>query len=319
MKRALCICLLLPAFPTWAVTGSFRPVSNTFVLSPGPASPLPDANNLNFGGSGSLCVSSSGARAYDPNEGIDHLPKGEFITLLKFDPSLCKGTTLSTMTLKLAITNGNQSANGIFNYLGSPGSFDLFWVSSDWKQGYGTPTVMAGPSVGITYTELAALLSRSAPAYLETLCYDARHPYSAGENWFAFELDLKDPNYAGLVGAIEEGQTVTFMLHAPADRGACFNIRAYVQYSKNGAYTVRETGPFLEVEIALPAVAFDFDGSGMIDLADLDYLIDHWKETGPDLAADIAPLGGDGLVDILDLTEFLEYWSEHGTESVAIQ
>ncbi len=319
MKRALFFCLLAPAIPAFAVTGSFRPVSNTFVLSPGPASPLPDANNLNFGGSGSLCVSSIGARAHDPNEGIDHLPKGEFITLLKFDPALCQGTTLSAMTLKLAITCGNQSANGIFNYLGGPGSFDLFWISNDWQQGYGTPSVRAGADAGITYAGLISLLDGTTPVYLETLHYDAKHPYSAGENWFDFELDLTDPNYAGFVEAVEDGQTVTFMLLAPPDSSACFNLRAYLQNNKNGTQTIRDTGPYLEVRAALPVGAFDFDAGGTVDLADLDYLIDHWKETGPDLGGDIAPLGGDGVIDVLDLAEFMEYWNAFGSGPAATE
>ena len=46
----------------FAVTGSLRPMNNTFVLDPGLASPFPDANDLNFGGSGSLCVASATAR-----------------------------------------------------------------------------------------------------------------------------------------------------------------------------------------------------------------------------------------------------------------
>lgn len=308
MREALCIALLVPAAQVFAVTGSLRPVNNTFVLSPGIVSPLPDANDRNFGGSGSLCVSSSTARAYDPNDGIDHLPKGEFITLLKFDFSLCKGTTLSALTLRLAITNGNQSANGIFNYLGSPGSFDLYWISSDWQQGYGTPNVAVGSDGGITYTSLVSLLDQSGSTYLETLYYDARYPYWTGENGFDFELNLADPNYAGLVDAIESGETVTFMLHAPQDSGVCFNLRAYIQHNKNGTHTIRDTGPFLDVEATLPVSAVDFDGNGEIDSVDLSYIVDHWQETGQGLSGDIAPLGGDGIIDILDLIEFMKYW-----------
>lgn len=308
MGRALCIALLVPAAQVFAVTGSLRPVHNTFVLSPGIASPLPDANDRNFGGSGSLCVSSSTARAYDPDDGIDHLPKGEFITLLKFDFSLCKGATISALSLRLAITNGNQSANGIFNYLGSPGSFDVYWISSDWRQGYGTSNVAAGSDVGITYADLVSLLDRSGSTYLDTLYYDARHPYWAGENWFDFELNLADPNYADLVNAIESGETATFMLHAPQDSGASFNLRAYIQHNMNGTHTIRDTGPFLDVEAILPVDAVDFDGNGRIDAADLAHIVDHWQETGQNLTGDVAPLGGDGIIDILDLIEFMKYW-----------
>lgn len=172
---------------------------------------------------------------------------------------------------------------------------------------------------GITYTELVSLLDGTTPAYLETLHYDAKHPYSAGENWFDFEFDLTDPNYAGFVEAVEDGRTVTFMLLAPPDSSACFNIRAYVQNNKNGTQTIRDTGPYLKVQAALPAGAFDFDASGTVDPADLDCLIGHWKEIDPALAADIAPLGGDGVVDILDLAEFMEYWNEHRTEPAATE
>ena len=124
MKKTLCAFLILPVAQTLAVTGSFRPIQNTFVLSPGAASSFPDAEDRNLGGSGSLCVAAATARASDPDEGINHPPKGEFITLLQFDPALCAGTTVSEMTLKLAITCGNQSAQGIFNFLGSPGDFE---------------------------------------------------------------------------------------------------------------------------------------------------------------------------------------------------
>lgn len=308
MRNALCVLLLVPAIQAYAVTGSLRPINNTFVLSPGVASPRPDANDLNFGGSGSLCVSSASARAYDANDGIDHQPKGEFITLLKFDASLCAGTELTSMTLKLAITNGNQSAKGIFNYLGSPGHFDLYWISSDWRQGYGTPSVLVGPDAGITYTELVSLLDQTPASYLEALHYDARYPYAEGENWFTFGLDLERESYTELIQAIENGESVTFMLAASPDSDVCFNIRACVQAREDGTYTVRDTGPFLEVETTLPFSDIDFDASGEIGLVDLTYIVGHWQETGEALVADIAPLGGDGVIDMLDLTEFMKYW-----------
>jgi hypothetical protein len=308
MRKVLFITLLMPAAQALAVTGSLRPVNNTFVLNPGAVSPLPDACDLNFGGSGSLCVSSPTARAFDVNDQIDQQPKGEFVTLLKFDLARCKGTSLSKMRLKLAITNGNQSANGIFNSLGAPGDFDLYWISSDWQQGYGTPNVMVGPTLGVTYKGLAALLARTPPIFLERLTYDAKYPYSAGEKWFTFELDLKDPNYAGLVTAIDSGQVVTLMLHAPKDSRTCFNLRAYVQLSKSGAVTIRDTGPILEVETALAPGVFDFNADGTVDSADLSYLLDHWQQTGQGIVGDIAPLGGDGVIDLLDVTEFIERW-----------
>lgn len=319
MRNTVCIFLLAAAVPAWAVTGSLRPTGNTFVLNPAVASPLAEGDDLNFGGSGSLCVSSSLARAYEPNDGIDHLPKGEFISLLKFDPFLCAGTTLSSMTLRLAITNGNQSAKGIFNYLGSPGDFDLYWISSEWQQGYGTSKTMAGPDAGITYTELTALLEQTAPAYLETLHYDARYSYWEGENWFAFELDMTNENYTGLIEAVESGEMITFMLMAPQDSTTCFNFRAYVQGSEDGTYTVRDTGPYLDVQTALPFSDVDFDASGQLDSADLSCIVDHWMETGEALAGDIAPLGGDGVIDMLDLTEFMEHWQTPGTVSPVIE
>ena len=308
MRTIVCVFLLTATVPAWAVSGSLRPTSNTFVLNSGVASPLAEADDLNFGGSGSLCVASPLARAYEPNDGIDHLPKGEFVSLLKFDPFLCAGTTLSGMTLRLAITNGNQSAKGIFNYLGSPGDFDLYWISSDWQQGYGTSKTTVGSDAGITYTELTALLDQTAPAYLETLHYDARYSYWEGENWFAFELDMANENYAGLIEAIESGEIITLMLMAPEDSTICFNFRAYVQGSEDGTYTIRETGPYLDVQTTLPFSGVDFDGSGRLDIVDLSCIVDHWMETGEALTGDIAPLGGDGVIDMLDLAEFMEHW-----------
>ena len=308
MKSAFCIFVLWPAVGVLAATAFLRPVNNTFVLSPGIACPLPDANDLNFGGSGSLCVSSPIARAYDPLQGIDHPPKGEFITLLKFDASVCSETTISALVLKLAITCGNQSAGGIFNYLGSPGDFDLYWVDNAWQQGYGTPLSPADPNAGITYTGLMSLLDQTDYVYLETLYYNAQYPYSAGENWFEFELNLEKESYAGLKEAVESGETITFMLLAPMESASCFNIRAYIQYAPNGSYTIRNTGPVLKVQAAIPFSHVDFDKDGRLTISDLIYITDFWLQTGDALVADLAPLGGDGIVNMLDFCEFAQFW-----------
>ncbi|MBN2130061.1 MAG: hypothetical protein JW741_11220, partial [Sedimentisphaerales bacterium] len=126
--------------------------------------------------------------------------------------------------------------------------------------------------------------------------------------WFTFTLDLASETYAGLIEAIESGQTVTLMLMASPGSDVCFNIRAYVQYSKDGTYTVRDTGPILEIETTLPLGDIDFDASGEIDYSDVCCILDHWQEAGEALIGDIAPLGGDGVMDMLDLTEFMKYW-----------
>ena len=308
MKKFYCLMFLLSVASLFAVTGSLRPEANAFVLSPGPASPFPDANDSNFGGSGSLCVSSPTARAYDPLSGIDHQPKGEFVTLLKFDSSLCAETMLSTMTLNVAITNGNQSANKIFNFLGGAGSFDLYWTSNDWLQGYGTPKTPAADDVGVTYTTLIAQLETETPVYLETLYYDAYYSYADGENWFAYELDLSGDAYSGLRQAIQAGQTVTFMLRASEGSNVCFNLRAYVQNSSSGVVSYRDEGPFLDIQTTLPFTNIDFDNSGIIDSTDLLYIVDHWLEPADNLTADIAPLGGDGIINLPDFAEFAKYW-----------
>lgn len=311
MKRRsfYCMCMfLLSSAALFAVNGSLRPKANTFVLSPGPASPLPDANDYNFGGSGSLCVSSSTAHAYDLLAGINHEPKGEFITLLKFDASACADTSLSKLTLNLAITNGNQSSNGIFNYLGNPGNFDLFWMSNDWQQGYGTSKIPALAGVGLTFTTLTSLLETELPVYLETLYYDAYYSYIEGENWFSFELDLSSNNYAELAAAIQRGQTITFMLRASETSDVCFNLRAYIQKTSTGGVTYRTEGPFLNLQTALPFADIDFDESGVIDSTDLLYITDYWLTPADDLKGDIAPLGGDGIINLLDLCEFAKYW-----------
>jgi len=309
MKKMILTFMLLLVIDVFAVTGSFHPTANGFVLSPGPASPFPDANDYNFGGSGSLSVSSPTAYAYDPNAGIDHLPKGEFVTLLKFDPNLCAGTTLSQMTLELAITNGNQSAMDIFNYLGGPGDFDLYWIDNNWQQGYGTPKIQASSEIGVTYTTLQTLLEQTNPVYLETLNYNALYTYAEGENWFTYELNLENDNYAGLLNAIQDGQTITFMLRASEESSVCFNLRAYIQNNSDGTVIYREEGPFLNVQTVLPFIDIDFDGSNTVDLTDLlYYMVDNWLETGENMIADIAPLGGDGIINLLDFSEFARHW-----------
>ncbi len=305
--RTILISLLISS-AAFASNGTLRPLNNGFVLEPGQASPRPSGDDQNFGGSGSLCVSSATAQAYDPIEGIDHQPKGEFITLLKFDGEICADTTITQLALNLAITNGNQSAANMFNYLGGPGSFDLYWISSDWQQGYGTAKTPADATVGVTYNSLASLLNLNPPVYLETLYYDAYYSYYDGENWFHFELDTANPNFNSMLNALSSGQTITLMLGPSADSDVCFNIRAYVQLNSSGVVSYRDTGPILEIEALLSLSRIDFNQNGELDMGDFCYLAENWLAVGAELTADIAPLGGDGTVNLLDFVEFAKYW-----------
>lgn len=308
IKTIALICLLF-SVNSFAVTGELRPVNNLFVLNPGPASPLPEAADLNFGRSGSLCVSSASARAYEPNEGIDHPPKGEFITLLKFDGLVCSDTTINGMKLKLAITNGNQSAGDIFNYRGQPGQFDLYRISNEWQQGSGSP--LSPNESGLTYNGLVTLLEDPVTTYLETLYYDAAYSYSEGENWFTFNLDISNGHYENLLEDMESGETITLMLIPVDGSEVCFNMRAYVQYNQNGTYSYRETGPKCEVSVNLPFTDVDFDENGIIDSIDLLQITNNWLATGENLIGDISPLGGDGKIDFADYTVFSQYWKRY--------
>jgi len=309
----ICVFLLLET-NVFAVDGQLRPVSNVFVLNPGVASPKPAAANLNFGGSGAMCVSSPLARAYEPNEGIDHQPKGEFITLLKFDSAICSQTIINNLTLSLAITNGNQSAGNIFNYRGHAGEFDVYWIVSNWSQGNGTPVYLDNTGLGVTYNSLASILGQTSAVYLDTFYYDARYSYAEGEKWFTFDFDLSNGYYAEFLNAIQSGQTITLMLAAPQDSDTCFNLRAYIQYNQNGTFTYRDTGPIIAVSAELPFTDIDFDHSGTVDTLDLFYITDNWLVSGSGMAADISPLGGDGRIDFMDFAVFAKYW-----QMVAVQ
>jgi hypothetical protein len=50
----------------------------------------------------------------------------------------------------------------------------------------------------------------------------------------------------------------------------------------------------------------DYDGSGIVDLYDLETLSQNWLQNVP--VYDIAPQGGDGMIDLLEFQILAEEW-----------
>ena len=77
----------------------------------------------------------------------------------------------------------------------------------------------------------------------------------------------------------------------------------YFDSGRSGGYGGEN---FWQVPI-IPIV--DFNGDGIVDVADMCIMVDHWGEDYS--LCDIGPMPwGDGVVDIEDLTVFIEYWEK---------
>ena len=227
-----------------------RPTFDTFVLNPGSGNIYhTNAAIYNYGGAGSRCVASSTAYAYLESGGtviINDEPKGEFISLLKLDFSSFAGAVPDELVLKLYISNGNQSAFDMFNYIGSAGNFDLSWITNDWSQGTGAPHETPSNSLnGISYAGLQELLYDEPPCWIDMFYYTAENPYGSPQ-WFEYRFDFSNGYYADLLDMISLGKTITFMLSPSKNSYVCFNFSAYVQLSEYGA-NLRPEGPKVSV------------------------------------------------------------------------
>jgi hypothetical protein len=90
--------------------------------------------------------------------------------------------------------------------------------------------------------------------------------------------------------------------------GSCLYLE---NYSAWGGYG---NGDFWQVTFT-PVV--DFDADGIIDIADLVILIEHWGEEDP--LCDIGPLPlGDGVVDEADLKVFMSHWGQEAYDPALI-
>lgn len=276
-KIALSFAALAIAIP--AYSSVIRPIADTFVLEPGIANQLsyPDANSINFGGSGSQSVASPTARAYSLAESIDDEPKGEFIGLIKFDTASLEDTKILSLSLDLNIINGNEKAFGLFNVRGTAGFFDLYMISNDWKQGNGSPEGLDTTEEGITHNDLTELNEESEPVLVATFYYDAAHPHSDGGVWYSFDFDLTSPLFAVFADAAEDGDTVSFMMKASEGSDVAFNYMGYVQNTASEPI-LKSTGPKLTVEYCELQPA-DINKDCIVDLLDFAELCDHWLES----------------------------------------
>ncbi len=223
MLRKWVVCVIVWLLSAGMLQAStvttLKSTADTFVLNPGSGKTSANASaNYNYGSSGSLSVASATASQ----------EKGEFETLLKYDCSSLTGQTITGLSLTVSLLNGNSAAGGIFNYPGSAGNFDIFWITSDWVEGTGEP--MSKVTSGITYNGLQTLLESSPATYLDTFYYgdyDGDGTNDSGTH--SFVIDLTNSNYSGLLNAISSGETISFMLAASDGSDVAFNITA-----KNG-------------------------------------------------------------------------------------
>ncbi|GEM_PF-3512766 len=278
-----------------------RPVADTFVLNPSIWNIHHlDAAMYNYGGAGSRSVASATAYAYQEIDGIviiNDPPKGEFITLLKFDCSRLTGQHISDITLSLYISNGNQSSFGIFNYIGSAGDFDIAWVSNDWEQGTGSPHEMPSNSLdGISYNSLQTMLANATAEWLDTFYYSAENPYGI-PIWYSYTFNLNNGHYSDLLAAIGRGETITFMLTASAQSSVAFNFTTYNQNTSSGI-TLRETGPILTVTTGLYGT----------DISDLRKLASYWLVTNCTGECGETDLNSDGIVNMFDFAILAKSW-----------
>jgi hypothetical protein len=209
------ILLTLPGNLLWAtVVTVSNPNADTFVLNPGSGATSSNASaNYNYGSSGSLSVASAAASQ----------KKGEFDTLLKFNCGSLAGQTVTDLKLTASLLNGNSSAGGIFNYPGSAGNFDIYWISSNWVEGTGEP--MSQISNGITYNGLQSMLAEDPAVYLDTFYYGDYNLDGVNDSGVhSFILNLSNGHYDELLEAISAGQNITLMLTPSDGSNVAFNL-----------------------------------------------------------------------------------------------
>ena len=254
MKKSLIILIFaLAASVCHGQQNSYelRPQEDTFVINPGPGNTRHiNAADYNYGGAGSRSVAAATAYAI-LEDGQTMAPKGEYISMLRFDFAPVAGMKIDAITLQLFISNGNRSAYDLYNYTGHEGNFDLSWISNNWEQGTGAPheiiTYPYNSLNGVNFNSLQLLLYDFPARLLETFYYTAENPYGSPQ-WYEYTFDFTNGNYNQLRMAVSQGQTISFMLSASKGSNVCFNFCAYNQfwpghenYRENGAKLIVDT------------------------------------------------------------------------------
>jgi hypothetical protein len=228
----LCGLAFLAAAAVQAVTLSTTAIADTFVLNPGPANTLEDADNRNFGGLNSRSVAASTA------VGTTSGQKGEFDSLLRFNATATLAAfdalfgagnwTVTGVSLKLC-TSYNVSGPGIFNAAGAEGKFAVNYMPNDgsaWVQGQGYTSITpdAKSYSGISYAGLQTLLD-ATPATLVG-AYD--YVNLGTTQWETFDLGI---GTQALLDDLLVGDNLSLLL-TPADSQVAFNFTSW-QYGSS--------------------------------------------------------------------------------------
>ncbi|MFA5203550.1 MAG: hypothetical protein WC708_04015 [Lentisphaeria bacterium] len=224
----LCGLAFLAAAAVPAVTVSTPATADTFVLNPGPANTLEDADNRNFGGLNSRSVAAYTAVGTTSGQkgGFDSLLRfNAAATLTAFDALYGAGNwTITGVSLKLC-TSYNVAGPGIFNAPGAEGKFAVSYMPDDgsgWVQGQGYTSKTPDPTTsysGISYTGLQTILDATPATLVGT--YD--YVNLGTTQWETF--DLGTGTQALLVDLLN-GDNLSLLL-TPADDHVAFNFTSW--------------------------------------------------------------------------------------------
>jgi hypothetical protein len=201
-----------------------------------------DAPALNYGEGGALSVSGPNAmNGRGVNNGVfDSFIRFNTAALVTGFNSMFGTSNWVISRAKLRVTELGAPANALFNR--GIGAFEIRWITNDvingliWVEGTGTPN--APTTIGISYNDEPALLSRGLDASLGTFT-------NAGvDTTLSFPLTLA----AGFVNDVRAGGEVGLYLTA-VDPGIGFTV-------DSRSFGIANARPFLEISaVPRPGVA----------------------------------------------------------------
>jgi hypothetical protein len=197
------------------------------------------------------------------------------------------------------------SADGLSLYFcstraGGFGNSDIWVARRATKNDPWAEPVNLGPNVNTATDDLSPCISTDGLTLIlrssSRLCASTRK--SVEDGWRpAVDLGI---NKGGNLGW-QHGATLS-------PDGSCLYLENYAAWGGYGK------GDFWQVNF-IPIV--DFNSDGIIDIADLVALIEHWGQEDP--LYDIGPLPlGDGIVDEADLKVFMSHWGQEAYDPALI-